>query len=37
MIAAAEGKNYPIFSVGFHPEKPIFEYKVAGQHHPQSI
>jgi anthranilate/para-aminobenzoate synthase component II len=37
MIAAVEGRKYPIFSIGFHPEKPIFEFKVPGQHLPDSI
>lgn len=36
-IAAAEGKKYPIFTFGFHPEKPIFEFKVPGQHKFESI
>lgn len=36
-IAATEGKQYPIFTYGFHPEKPIFEFKVPSQHKYESI
>ncbi|CAD8054452.1 unnamed protein product [Paramecium sonneborni] len=36
-IAAAEAKQYPIFSFGFHPEKPIFEFKTPSKHKFESI
>ncbi|CAD8138716.1 unnamed protein product [Paramecium pentaurelia] len=36
-IAAAEAKQYPIFSLGFHPEKPIFEFKSPSIHKFESI
>ena len=36
-IAAVEAKQYPIFSFGFHPEKPIFEFKTKSEHKYESI
>ncbi|CAK60474.1 unnamed protein product (macronuclear) [Paramecium tetraurelia] len=36
-IAASEGRKYPIFSIAFHPEKPIFEFKTLSQHQFESV
>ncbi|CAK72798.1 unnamed protein product (macronuclear) [Paramecium tetraurelia] len=36
-IAAAEAREYPIFSLAFHPEKAAFEFKSQSKHNQESI